>query len=408
MENISCIGIDITTEYVQLAYAVKLDDEAESMSISTDEKKYLIPAVMYHRKANDTWYIGEEAKFVSSGEGGQVSEIKDFTIFFRCLFETAKNILGIDRAQMICVTSDRQDIKYIDGLYDALKANGYEKDKVRIINHEEAFIYYTISQKKELWVNDVVLMDFTKEHFVYKSLQRGKIEGGSALAVDNRELSGEIYYEMLSSDIGRAKADNNLLEFLKPELKKHIVSSIFLTGEGFYDDWAKESIREMCSRRRVFKGYNLYVKGACQAAKEKAGYPVWDKEYKLLCEGRTKAELGLVISNGNDDATVLLSKSGVNWIEAGAIAYCIVDNTNEIDIVVTDAVDRKKIYKKIDISGLKVRDNKTNRIEISIAYLNEDEFDVIVKDTGFGEFFKPSDTVITERISVKAILEAEE
>ena len=46
---------------------------------------------------------------------------------------------------------------------------------------------------------------------------------------------------------------------------KQIVEAIdiYLTGEGFENNWYPNSLKVLCNGRRAFLGNNLYSKGAC-------------------------------------------------------------------------------------------------------------------------------------------------
>ena len=104
------------------------------------------------------------------------------------------------------------------------------------------------------------IFDFNGEHFFYKRLSpvRGKKE--KIIEVSDMDLSGIISMDMLYDNDSRQRADNTLCDFIIEEFRKHITSAVFLTGVGFYKDWAANSLAEMCNiKRRVFKGYNLYV-----------------------------------------------------------------------------------------------------------------------------------------------------
>ena len=43
----------------------------------------------------------------------------------------------------------------------------------------------------------------------------------------------------------------------------------FLLGEGFHGEWSQDSLRLLCHNRRVFKGNDLYSKGACFGMQDK-------------------------------------------------------------------------------------------------------------------------------------------
>ncbi len=47
---------------------------------------------------------------------------------------------------------------------------------------------------------------------------------------------------------------------------KKVVSSVYLTGEGFENNWYPNSLKVLCNGRRAFIGNNLYSKGACYSS----------------------------------------------------------------------------------------------------------------------------------------------
>ena len=74
-------------------------------------------------------------------------------------------------------------------------------------------------------------------------------------------------------------------KFIESVFDKRIVSSVFLTGEGFENEWYPKSLRVLCNGRRAFIGNNLYSKGACYTAYRKLYMhienPVYLSEDKL-------------------------------------------------------------------------------------------------------------------------------
>ena len=84
-------------------------------------------------------------------------------------------------------------------------------------------------------------------------------------------------------------ADFRFQKFIESVFEKKIVSSVFLMGEGFENNWYPNSLKVLCNGRRAFLGNNLYSKGACYTAyqrgqeelmKEQEG-PVYLDESKL-------------------------------------------------------------------------------------------------------------------------------
>ncbi len=402
---IHAMGIDLTDEYAQISYILPGEKEPVSLTVNPEEKSYLIPAALYYREENDTWYVGDEAVFNSDIDKKEMygfdSDIKydqnKMTKYLELLIKLTKNILNADIDGIICVSEEDSDLKSTVCVYNAMKSLGYDDNAIRVINHDEAFIYYTINQKKELWINDVVLFDFTKKHFKYRRLHEIKGKTPSTITVTCENFSSDINWEMLRTEAGKIKADKILMDIVMRKLKKHIVCTLFLTGTGFYEDWASESIQEMCERRRVFKGYNLYVKGACFAALQKQNNTT-SKDYIFQCKGRTHGDVGLLINNQGKNMVISLSEAGANWYEAGAQADCIIDDVDGINLIIVSAKDKSSYTKFISLKGFPKRPNKTTRVRITLGYVNDTDFEVMIRDMGFGELFKPSGTAVKEII----------
>lgn len=407
---IHSIGIDLTDEYAQISYILPGEREPESLTVNPEEKRYLIPAALYYRKENDTWYVGDEAVFNSETDKrthyGFDRDIKydseKMTKYLELLIKLIKTSLNAETDGVICVSEEDVDLESTGCIYSAMKNLGYDDDRVRIINHDEAFIYYTVNQKKELWVNDVLLFDFTKKHFKYRRFHETKGKTPSLITVSCEDYSDDIYYDLIDTEAGRHKADKLFMDIAVRELKRYIVCTAFLTGAGFYREWGDETINEMCERRKVFKGYNLYVKGACFAALKKYDN-TGQRKHIFQCKGRTAADVGLLINNQGKDMVITLSKAGTNWYEAGAQTECITDNTDSIKLVIVSARNERAYEKYISLKDFPERPNKTTRIRITLGYKNDTDFEVIIKDMGFGELFNASGRTVKETVCMNEL-----
>ncbi|MBQ5918052.1 MAG: hypothetical protein IIW92_05800, partial [Lachnospiraceae bacterium] len=300
------------------------------------------------------------------------------------------------------VTARKADKTFMKAVYKALEILGFEENRISAISHTESFIYYTLGQKKDIWVNDVTLFDFNNEHFSYKKLSIARNKIPNIVTVKEMDYSDEIDMSYLDSERDKRSADEKFLSIINREFYKQIISSVFLTGEGFYSDFAENSLVELCSKRRVFKGHNLYVKGACIAAMEKNLTKTAD-DYIFQCEGRTKVTIGLMIKHNGRNTAVVLSKAGTNWYEAGAKAEGILDETKSIQLVLSSPYDGCTKNVRIDLSSLPDRPNKTTRIGISLAYINENKCEIAVNDLGFGEFYKATGIVVKETFVIDEI-----
>ena len=153
----------------------------------------------------------------------------------------------------------------------------------------------------------------------------------------------------------------------------------------------------------AFKGYNLFVKGACYDAFERYSNKK-SSEFIIQCEGRTKVNIGLMVNNGNEDIIVSMSNAGISWYEAGARAECILDKSKSIQLVVATPDGKTVRQIKIDLSEFPDRPYKTTRVEVSLSYRENNIFDVLVKDLGFGDFFKSTNLLVRDTYYLDEII----
>ena len=419
------MGIDISSDYTQISYVISGENEPKSLSVKPGEDKYLIPTIMYKIKNANDWCIGDDAKHRSYENDDENYVVRDLLsrikskdvmylddvkyssvellkIYFEELFAMAEQLLKLEKPEYITVTTEKAEKVFIDAVYKALAMLGFEENRVSVIGHTESFIYYTLGQKKDIWVNDVVLFDFNSEHFTYKKLSIARNKMPNIVTVKEEDYSEEIDMSYLDSEKDKRSADEKFLSIINREFYKQIISSVFLTGVGFYSDFAENSLVELCSKRRVFKGHNLYVKGACLAAMEKKTTRARD-EYIFQCEGRTKVSIGLMIQHNGRNTAVALSKAGTNWYEAGAKAEAILGDVKNIQLVLSSPYDGCTKNVRIDLSSFPDRPERTTRVAISLAYVNENKCEVAVEDLGFGEFYKATGMVVKETFVIDEI-----
>jgi len=313
------MGIDIAADYSQISYIAKDMSEPKSISIIPGETKYLIPTLMYKIKNSDDWYIGDKAKLKSYEDDDESSTVRNlldrvctgeefeidgmvytgsrlFAIYIGKLLEEAKNLENVEKSAHITITVEKTEKVVIDAIFDALELHGYDREQVRVLNHTESFVNYVINQKKDLWTNDVALFAFNSEHFLYRRMMISKNSNPPTLSILKSDYSNYIDMSYLETDAGKKNADEKMLKIMGNEFYKQIISTVYLTGVGFYADFADNSLVELCSKRRVFKGYNLFVKGACYDAFERYSNKK-SSEFIIQCEGRTKVNIGLMVNN---------------------------------------------------------------------------------------------------------------
>ena len=151
-------------------------------------------------------------------------------------------------------------------------------------------------------------------------------------------------------NIDRANKDASFLKIVSEVTGGHIVSAVYLTGDGFDGEWMKESLSFLCKGRRVFMGKNLYSKGACYAAARKCMTEENSWQFVYMGDNEMKVNVSLKVqSQGKTEFFTLIS------------------------------------------ADLPERPPRTTRLRIKAQPVSDMEVKIRIKDLGFGEIFKSSD-----------------
>ena len=70
----------------------------------------------------------------------------------------------------IVMTVDNLTVEIMECFYETIEALGYKKENTKILSHSESFIYYVLNQHKDVWVNNVLMLDFSQQGLVYRRL----------------------------------------------------------------------------------------------------------------------------------------------------------------------------------------------------------------------------------------------
>ncbi len=393
------LGIDFSKDYTQLAF-IDENGNPESISFGTEDN-YLIPSVVCYHKNLKEWYAGEEAvnkaeipDCVSYDclpemllEDSDEKSIEIMSAYFSYLLKMAEKRCDNQSVKNILITVEEVTPSLVEALTETLFRLGYEEGDFRIISHSESFVYYVLNQNKDIWINRVYFLSFTKEKLVNRQLKVIHGRGPSIAYVEVDDLSELLTYEQVKEN--PRHADEVLFDYLDEAFKHNVVSGIYLSGDGFYEeDWEK-SLSLMCRNRRVFKGNNLIVKGAALGAKEFFHIPNLEN-YLISCKGRTRVKVTMAVKYKERDNTITLSNVGDYWSQAKSKAECIMESPTKAYFEVNDLLKQQKDGFELDLTGFPERPPKTTRIEVNFRYLDENKFEIVIKDLGFGELFKSS------------------
>lgn len=384
------------------------------------EKSWSVPTVICRKKEeDDVWYVGEEA-FASTliGEGIIVDKLlkmvmKDGTatlegvryegmdllkIYLKKILEIPKEEFFCDEVKELVITLSKTEVKLMDALMYCADYMEIPRERVHIISHTESFVYYVLSQKKEVWNNQVGVFDLSEDSFHYHELkvQRGLRQ--MTVVAEDEALEERFNLDILDTPSGGKLADKIVSSCAERLLQKKLFSTIFLTGKGFeHQEWAGDFMKILCTRRKVYVEQELFARGAAYKGmdylNEKTSYP-----FVCICEGRLHSTISMKVLHKNKESQLIVAAAGDNWYESRSSVDLIVDGQDYVEFSVTPMDPKQKKLVKIPLEGFPKRPDRTTRVGINVGFLDEKTMAVVVKDRGFGELFPASDTVVRQEV----------
>jgi hypothetical protein len=409
------VGFDLCNDYSQLSYYNYKTYEPESICADLEESRYLIPTALGVKNYSKDWVFGEEA--VSCGSLGTGVLVEDLLTrlktgekteifgtefdpvalmekFMRKCLMLLKKKFPSNTILQIVITLKELDEKVVNGLYQALENLGIGKDRGYIQSHSHSYQYYALSQSRELWMNDIGLFDFDEKGLAYSQISINHRTRPYVVGIKEEDFSETLSYAMLEEYKNGENLEYIFGNIANSVLHKQIVSTIYATGLGFEDNWADNILKELCVGRRVFKGQNLYVKGACYGAKELAGDSRLS-DYMFLSKDMIKSDIFSTGYYNGKTADVVMVKAGKPWYEINGNLDVILEDEQEIVIKLKSIISGEIKEYSISLDGFPERPDRTTRIGINIKFKDYTKAVITLKDKGFGGFY-PSSGQITE------------
>lgn len=412
------IGYDLGNKFSQISYCYLNSEEPETLSVTAGTEQYSIPTVLCKRCGIGQWFYGKEAqKQAESQENilldnllelarkGEPVSVEDtsfdpialLTLFVKRSMTLLSFAAGWDSVTAVLFTCENLDSRMVEVLTQVAAGLGLKNRRVLFQSNRESFYYYMLHQPQELWNHQVLLCDYRED---YLKLYR--------LECNRRTTPIVVYIEMeeypsfpFSGGFGEEyEKDRAFLEILQNCCQGRIISSAFLIGDGFKEEWMKESIRFLCQGRRVFRGNNLYSKGACFGMKEKLNVSEKGSNYVFLGEEKLKANIGMKVLRRGVDSYFALLDAGQNWFDARKECDFILESDNLFELRVTPLNGRDARVVEISLDGLPQRPPKATRIHMEIYLRNVNTVVLSLEDKGFGELFEATGKTWQEEFEV--------
>lgn len=420
MENLM-IGYDLGSRYSRISWYNEKTDEPESVAVLGREQILKIPTQLC-LKSDGTWAAGTAAK--EAAEAGQGILITDFLenysnepemivdgkqfekkeLLIRYIAGTLELLRQYKADYAITymtITMEDVDRDLITDLLEGAPEWHVPSDCLRVQSHAASFENFVMSQKKELWQQDVGLFEYDEDGMKYYHLsiqqRRQPVFVTCQMIPLQMYMTGQMM-DALSPD----ELDATFLDVLKQVLTQKMISTIFLTGKGFERDWMNQSKKRLCiPGRRVFIEDNIFAGGACYSGAIDVKGQTF-RHFVALNDDIIPYDLYVRGSHMKEAQKKDLVRGGESWYRVNTCETVILDGTDTVTIHVRDLFGNTEKVIPLKLEGLPERPDRTLTIEVNVTFESSDICCFKMTDKGFGGLFPPSGRVWNKRINVAA------
>ena len=403
------IGIDFGKKYSQICYYDRKAEEARSLPVKVGSSQYETPTCLCWREEQGDYCVGLEAEYFAREKGGillenlyEISRSREKVLvsgeqkepwellayFFHGMLKFLGVVEVVRNIRCFTVTTETLDDVQVDNLQKACRKLGLADDRFILMDHEESFYYYVMTQKLETWNRSVGWYSFNGNEVTFR-----KMSMNSAVKPVLVTLAEPVKTKLREE---QGERDEDFCGFIKETLGKDLYSSIQMNGEGFDQEWAQKSVKILCyQRRKVFYGNNLFAAGACAAGAERFIRHNL-KEYRYISNAVVLTNIGMDMRVMGAPAYCPMIEAGANWYECRAYCELILDQTEELVFVVQKVGEEEKKRISMALPGLPKRPERTTRLSVKLQYISREQCQITVRDLGFGEMFPSTGKVWTE------------
>ncbi|MGN0401228.1 MAG: DUF5716 family protein [Acetatifactor sp.] len=416
------VGFDLGNEFSQISYILPGTGEVETVSQTAGTENYNIPTVLCKRSGVNQWFYGREA--VKRGEeeqgilvdnllalaidgepvlidGESFEPVALLTLFVKRCLGMLNQVASVDKIDGLMITCEILDHHILDILSCVAGGLRLKTENIFFQSHTESYYYYMIHQPKELWMNQSLLFAYVGNCIKVYRMDCNRRTTPMVAYIEEKAYPFPFWEPLPEAVAGREKKagelDIGLLKIAGEACEGSRAGSVFLIGDGFSQEWMKESLKYLCRNRRVFQGNNLFSKGACLGMQERLNISTEGREYIFLGNDKLKANIGMNILRQGEESYFALLDAGVNWYEASRELEFYLQDGNEITLIITPLVGKKGKLAQVVLDELS---GTTVRMRARFFLEAENVLVVELEDLGLGEMKPSSGRVWREKITL--------
>lgn len=421
------VGFDLGDADAQISFCSVQQPEAETVPAVAGTKRYNIPTVLCKRKEVNQWVYGREAlRLAKEGQGtlaenlfsGALEDKKTviegvsydaltlLALFVKKCFGLFGAVAPLDKIEVLMFTAGESDGRVIEVMKQVVDTLGFANTKVYFQSHEESYYYYLLHQPPEFRFSASLVLDFeeTLRAYLLEWNKRTTPVVSFVTKTEFQDCRQPFWSEDETIKKGQMEElDQYFLDQVTGIFQNRTIGSVYLIGSGFQEEWADRSLQYICRGRRVFKGNNLYSKGAAFGAYERFCPTREGKEHIFLGKDKLKTNIGLQVLREGREAYLALLDAGINWYDAVCEKEFYLESGNSFQITLTpltnvfpekEAAGKYPVrYEKIELPELPERPDGVTRLRLTMNMRDGETLCVRTEDLGFGEIYPASGEV---------------
>lgn len=408
------IGYDLNYEYCQISYSGTADEEPETLYLMDEKEGTELPLLIAKRENSTEWVTGMEARRIDAISNGivvrdllrkslekewvedgseRVSVITLLTMFIEQSMQRIylPELEEYDTYLVFTVPEISEDI--ITLLKSIASRLGFSRKHVFVQDYKESFYDYIARQPRELWNYEVALFGFEENSmYGFRIVKDHLLKGRKTELVSVKE-------SRFPSVSGKNGDDAAFTDCARRFFGKSLMSSVFLIGKQFEDEWYQGTLRYLCNGRRVFRGRNLFSKGACYGGIRKSG--IMRPEAIYLDPYKVATQIGLRLKVRGREMWHPLVYQGENWYEINRSIEVLLDQATELKLRIDTIGSNMPREESIRLDGLFEPQRRTVRLHVEVVFLSRNRCRIRIHDIDFGEIRKASGYELTYNLQLE-------
>ena len=388
------LGIELNAQNAQVTYyhqsvrePVTIDQLPMAVRLDADEQWHFWNGEPEEGERPDLYRMTDiygriERKESLEDHGRSYEPDELLGIYFRLCMDQIRLLTQNTQVQVMVTVKELSDL-WSDVIIRGLERCKVDRKRIYVQDLLSAFYYFTVNQKKELWYQDVALLTYEDEKIVGYVLHIDKSTRPALARVDR------VAEQPVDETVRAERKDQLFFELLKRVFERRNVNVSYLVGDYFSKTWAERSIQYLCYKRHAFQGMNLFSKGACYAAMERAGL-IQGRE--ILFSGRDMIEvnIGMEMNIRGKESYYPMVSAGINWYEAHHTCEFILNKEREIRLISRPMTQAGSVLHFMRLPGLPDRADRSTRVRLTVYFSSPSRCHLEVEDLGFGGLVRSS------------------